>query len=214
MNGFERRKEQKKESIRRAALDLFKLYGIKKISVNDIAAKARVSPVTIYNHFGCKEDLVRDVVKWLITNTVSHYRSIMEGDQPYLERFGRLVFEKNEFVHTYHGELIQSMLSEDPEIRRFMEELQQETEPLSTAFLEEGKREGFVSRDLSQQSIMLYMEMFRTLAFTHPALFSDREDAGEQLGELLRLFLYGLMGKEEYPDLLRAFKPAGQAVGR
>ena len=52
MDGFNRRKEQKKESIRRAALELFKVYGFKKVSINDIASKAGVSQVTIYNHFG------------------------------------------------------------------------------------------------------------------------------------------------------------------
>ena len=51
MDGFERRKEQKKESIRRAALELFQNYGFKKVSVNDIAERAGVSQVTIYNGF-------------------------------------------------------------------------------------------------------------------------------------------------------------------
>ncbi|MBM4448805.1 MAG: TetR family transcriptional regulator, partial [Chloroflexi bacterium] len=40
MNGFERRKEQKKDSIRQAALELFQAYGFKKVSINDIAQKA------------------------------------------------------------------------------------------------------------------------------------------------------------------------------
>jgi AcrR family transcriptional regulator len=42
MDGFERRKEQKKESIIRAALDLFMQHGFKKVSVNDVAVKANV----------------------------------------------------------------------------------------------------------------------------------------------------------------------------
>ena len=62
MDRFERRKEQKKSNIRQAALELFKTYGFKKVSISDIAHKAGVSPVTIYNHFGSKDELVRDVV--------------------------------------------------------------------------------------------------------------------------------------------------------
>ena len=42
MNGFERRKDQSKENIRRAAYELFNKFGISKVSVNDIARKANV----------------------------------------------------------------------------------------------------------------------------------------------------------------------------
>ncbi|MGD9143634.1 MAG: TetR family transcriptional regulator, partial [Dehalococcoidia bacterium] len=37
MDGFERRKEQKKENIRRAAIELFQNHGFKKVSISDIA---------------------------------------------------------------------------------------------------------------------------------------------------------------------------------
>jgi AcrR family transcriptional regulator len=63
LDGFERRRERKKESIRRAALELFKINGIKKVSIAEIAKKAHVSPVTIYNHFGDKNTLTCDVIK-------------------------------------------------------------------------------------------------------------------------------------------------------
>jgi AcrR family transcriptional regulator len=57
------RKAQKKEIIQRTALELFKLYGFKKVSVNDIAVRTVVSPVTVYNHRGSKHDLVREIIK-------------------------------------------------------------------------------------------------------------------------------------------------------
>lgn len=49
MNGFERRKERKKESIRQAAMQLFMEHGMRKVSIGEIADKAGVSQVTIYN---------------------------------------------------------------------------------------------------------------------------------------------------------------------
>jgi len=85
VNGFERRKEQKKESIRRAALELFKLYGTKKVSISEIAEKAGVSQVTIYNHFGSKEELVRDTVKKMLLSLMERYQVMMESEQPFLK---------------------------------------------------------------------------------------------------------------------------------
>ena len=94
MNGFERRKEHKKESIRRAALELFKAHGIRRVTVKDIAARAAVSQVTIYNYFGSKAELVRDVVKNLILSSLHRYRAIIEGEGPFLEKLEVILFDK------------------------------------------------------------------------------------------------------------------------
>ena len=67
MDGFERRKEQSKEDIRRAAEELFSRFGAEKVSVNDIARKAGVSQATIYNNFGSKDELVHDYRKSIVS---------------------------------------------------------------------------------------------------------------------------------------------------
>jgi len=57
MKGFERRKVHKEKNVLWTALGLFKAYGSKKASMSDIARKVGVSPVTIYSHFGSKQEL-------------------------------------------------------------------------------------------------------------------------------------------------------------
>jgi AcrR family transcriptional regulator len=52
MNGFERRKKRKRENICRAAFELFCTLGMQKTKIAQIAKKADVSQVTIYNYFG------------------------------------------------------------------------------------------------------------------------------------------------------------------
>ena len=79
------RKEKNKEKVRRAAVDLFEQYGFKKVSINDIADKAGVSPVTIYNHFGSKDGLIRDTIRTISTKLLEKIREIVESDKPFLE---------------------------------------------------------------------------------------------------------------------------------
>ena len=55
MDGFERRRQNKKNSILKASLKLFKQYGYNKVSVAEIAKEASVSQVSIYNYFKSKE---------------------------------------------------------------------------------------------------------------------------------------------------------------
>ena len=58
MKGFEMRTEKKKEHIINTSISLLKTLPPNKISVRDLAKKANVSVVTIYNYFGNKEGLI------------------------------------------------------------------------------------------------------------------------------------------------------------
>jgi AcrR family transcriptional regulator len=44
-----------KESIKKAAQDLFRKYGYHKTSVNEIAKRAKIAKATIYKYFESKE---------------------------------------------------------------------------------------------------------------------------------------------------------------
>ena len=51
-----------KESIVRAAQDLFRKYGYHKTSVNEIAKKAKIAKATIYKYFESKEVLLHSIL--------------------------------------------------------------------------------------------------------------------------------------------------------
>jgi AcrR family transcriptional regulator len=66
-----------KDSIKRAAQDLFRKFGYHKTSVNEIAKRAKIAKATIYKYFDSKEallhvllmDYIKVSVDELITNT-------------------------------------------------------------------------------------------------------------------------------------------------
>jgi len=51
-----------KESIKRAAQDLFRKFGYHKTSVNEIAKKAKIAKATIYKYFESKEDVLHSLL--------------------------------------------------------------------------------------------------------------------------------------------------------
>jgi AcrR family transcriptional regulator len=197
MDGFERRKEKKKDSIRRAAIELFRTYGFDKVSISDIARKAQVSHVTIYNHFGSKEELVRDVVKTAISGLVEVSRSVIESDKPFLEKLEMIVSSKVATAAQYQGELMRAMLRDSPVMQEFMESLwTQEIEGLIRELVEEGKKLGYIDKELSQDAIWFYFEIIRKGAIADTDLLGQIRVNEKLARDLNHLFLYGLVSTE------------------
>lgn len=196
MNGFELRKTQRKESIRRAAIDLFKVYGFKKVSMNDIAQKAGVSQVTIYNHFGSKNELVREVVKSQYLGMLEGVREVMKQERPFPEKLETMVFDKTETARQYHGELLQTALQNDPELQRWFESLwQQDINQLTIDLVQDGKKNGYISPERSQEALILYLEILRRGILASSDLLTNLDPNSGLLRELNLLFIYGMMGK-------------------
>lgn len=197
MDGFERRKEQKRDSIRRAALELFKVYGFKKVSMRDIARKADVSQVTIYNHFGSKDELVREAIKTLILSSLGKYRSIINGGGTFTDKLELIFFDKTDLLSQFQGELMQTVIRNDPEIEHFIEAIwQREVNQLLIDFFEEGRRQGYVSKELSEEAILVYYEILRRGIYAKSGLVTT-EYSAKLMRELMSLFLNGLMGNRE-----------------
>jgi len=174
MDGFERRREQKKKDILQAALSLFLKYGVQKVSVAEIAKEAAVSQVTIYNYFESKDNLVHEVIIFY-TDTVwqKYYEEIFESDLSFSEKITKIIFEKKETAEEIHPDFYQYFMKEYANGISYMEKLY--TEQVLPKFIElfnEGKAEGLVDPTLSNEAIIFYIQMFKE--------YFQREDAYEK----------------------------------
>jgi AcrR family transcriptional regulator len=77
----------KREKILDAAVKLFNnTHDIKKVSLEDIAAEAGVSPTTIYNNFGDRDNLVYEIVKNFVRVVLEQSRVILHSDLPFHQK--------------------------------------------------------------------------------------------------------------------------------
>jgi AcrR family transcriptional regulator len=198
MDGYQRRTEQKKESIRRAAIELFRVYGFNKVSIGDVARKANVSHVTIYNHFGSKEELIRDVIKTVSYDLLKKAHEIIESDKPFLEKINGIIFSKTSLAAQYQGELIKMVARDYPEMKIFIDSLREnELGPLLDKLVEEGKRLKYINPDLSPRSIMYYFTIIRNGFYADKEILENVEIDAKLAYELNYLALYGLIEKQE-----------------
>lgn len=194
MDGFKRRREQKKKDILQAAMDLFMTYGIQKVSVAEIASKANVSQVTIYNYFGNKHNLVEETFAYALDKIWSDYEKILDSDLPFIEKIKSTMFFKIQSAHNVHPDTLIYFTKKYTSGAPYFETIMREKiMPRVIALIDEGKREGYVDPDLSNESILIFIQMFKEYLQkeeVYPHVQKLTED-------LTKLFFYGLVGRKD-----------------
>lgn len=98
--------EKIKETVKKAAKELFRKYGYHKTSVNEIAKKARIAKATIYKYFDSKEQVLDQILMdYLDVNLheILHHKVTYKNEEEHLKalvmRTSRLSFTVcNEFI--------------------------------------------------------------------------------------------------------------------
>jgi AcrR family transcriptional regulator len=201
MDGFARRRERSKKEIRKAAWELFSQFGVEKVSIADIARKARVSPATIYNNFPGKDALAREFVATTIDRLVSYFRQVLAPDRPYREKVAAFVGAISEILthgeprivdHTAFTSSID--LLNDPEIKEIRLRAKARMTDLLLELVQEGREQGCIDPDLSTEAFRAYfaafMEIFVDPGFQHE--FASNPGLVEDLGVLM---VHGLEGR-------------------
>ncbi|MEM8750166.1 MAG: TetR/AcrR family transcriptional regulator [Pseudomonadota bacterium] len=99
----------RKESILRAAFDVFATYGFKRTSMDDIAKAADISRPGLYQSFANKKEIFRAIVTLWSDDVCSQLEQATNEEMP-LEQKLRIMFEKavaepvNSVIAMPHGE--------------------------------------------------------------------------------------------------------------
>ncbi|MBS4174614.1 TetR/AcrR family transcriptional regulator [Bacillus sp. FJAT-49736] len=191
MDGYQRRTEKKKENIRKAAFELFATYGVEKVSVAEIAKKANVSPVTIYNYFGSKEDLTKSVIEEFFNTEMEKFNQIINADISYPKKVEKILFDRMELTKSISTDFIKSIT--DPGIQKLIEEwTNTKAMPAMMELIEQGRHGGYIHPNITTEAILLYFHIF-TEAIQHPELFANVNK--QTIIDIGHLFFYGLVGQ-------------------
>lgn len=193
MDGFERRRQEKKEAILYAALELFKQYGFNKVSITDIASKASVSQVSIYNFFKSKENLKKQLLKKLWGNYYQTMMTIMESDETIQSKIEKYFFTVADYSRNYSMNFVaesirNQMENEENIITTQLEKLEQ----VVVALLTLGKDEGVIKSTISTNVMINFIEMFRYYFINNPEAALKYDKNPDLLKEMISLCLNAL----------------------
>jgi AcrR family transcriptional regulator len=199
MTGRKNRAEKNRNSIIRSATELFISQGIKKVSVSDVAQKAGVTPATIYNQFGSKDTLVREVIIEWFSRTLDDYKQVLHSKMTFEKKLQEVISFKSDLAGKMHGEFLMAATSDiDPQTKEFFDkEYMVELIRCVNDFYDEGRQQGYIDPELSTETILRYTEIIRRGLQAEAELATDPEYTSELLRELTPIFLYGIMGRQE-----------------
>ncbi len=193
MNGYEKRTLLKKESIINTARKLFTQRGVTDVKISEIAAKANVSQVSIYNYFGDKNNLAKEVLIIILDEVIQEYEEILNRDIPFPEKLTIIMTKKHAAVIEASCSLFSSYAWSDKVLRQvYREAALIKSTHIYLKFIKLGKKEGAIEKWIPDDAILSYLNASITIMQDPDYLKTNDE---YKLG-IFRLFLYGLLGKE------------------
>ncbi len=187
MNKYEIRTNRKKRAIIEAARELFGLNGYTKTGIKDIAAKAGVSQVSIYNYFGSKELLVVECAKAIVHETIRQANELLLTDKPFQEKLREALSLCSGEINGAIEEYFSTIPGADDNFKRLLTagvfEAQRE---MHIRYIRAGKEAGCIDTSLPESAILKYIE-----AINHIYISSDQYH--EELTAIHQLFLHGVL---------------------
>jgi AcrR family transcriptional regulator len=196
MTGYERRKEQKRGQILNAAGELFRKQGFRKTTIDEVANRAGVSKVTVYNHFADKRGLIEESLRKVTREKIEQYRGILTSDRPWRQRLEAVILDKFQMVKDYSGEVLETLYNEMPdlitEIRHLKVQMQNE---VTFEFLEEGRELGFVPEYATNEAVALFLECFARGMDSFDEMYRRMGVEPHLAEDLISLITYGMVQK-------------------
>ena len=120
-----------RESIKKAARELFRKYGYNKTSVNEIAKKAKIAKATIYKYFDSKEVLLHSILMDYIRVSVQDLINNTSGELSKEAYLSELILKTSRLSYTICNEFIGwDFIRESANAQEFLKALSDDLEKL------------------------------------------------------------------------------------
>lgn len=204
MDGFEKRRDDKKKAIIQTALDLFDQYGYEKVSMTDIAEKARVSRASIYNFFESKDNLRRIIIKNILDDSIERVQKLLQEQINFIDKVGEYIKIRTWYYGKHSLKFFFDAVESDSELRQYLDDFTTAHRQLLMKFIDEGKQSQVFSPNISNIAIEMYIDIFQTYFLQNMSKreIHDRLELNPKLAEEMNmLFMDGLTQGNGKKDL-------------
>ena len=194
MNQYQKTTEKKQQAIIQAALRLFKDKGFKETSIKSIAEAAEVSPVSIYNYFGSKDNLVTLCVNDLFEEITQQAEDILKSNLAFNTKLDQALDLCQEKMSQQISDYFQDKMVEDSVFSTLLTKaITAKKGDIYRAYIHLGKAEGLIAEDLSTELILNVMDALNSVG--NQLAHSDNLETDVE--QIHQIFLYGILEKKK-----------------
>ena len=193
MNQYQKTTEKKKQALVQAALRLFKDKGFKETSIKSIAEAAEVSPVSIYNYFGSKDNLVALCVNDLFEEITQQAEDILNSDLDFKTKLDHAFALCQEKMSQQISAYFQDKMVEDSVFSTLLTRaITAKKRDIYRAYIHLGKEEGLIAKDLSTELVLNVMDALNGMGNQ----LDHSDNLETEVEQIHQIFLYGIFGEK------------------
>lgn len=191
-----------KDKIVNGARDLFLKYGIRSVSMDDIARQLSVSKKTIYHYFADKDEIVTQVARQYLEDDRCQFEKMVAGTRNALEELIRMSqFLKNRLTQVNQNVMYDLQKFHNKAWNEWVAYKQTHIRKEVIRNIQQGVREGLFRSELNPEIIAtMRLEMVQ-LAFNTDVFPPSAYNLYEVHMQLFDQFIYGLLtekGRKQY----------------
>ena len=182
-----------RERIMETALRMFRMYGIKSVTMFDIARESGVSKKTVYEHFKDKEDLVHEGMSFLLNGHMEQFKDFRQHSANAIEELIKELEYMELLGKTVNPVMLYEVQKYHPEIWKTIEAFKKDCVLGSIAEnLQRGVKEGLYRKDLKME-IVARMRQLQVEAVFDPVQYPAAQyDMHEVMTQLMQHFILGV----------------------
>lgn len=164
MNGFEKRTQQKMQTIKDTAFTLLNQpTGIAGLRMDTLAKEAGVSKATIFKYFHSKEKLIQQVFMDFLDRMGEESMTFLTQELSFEEKLMALARVKIQYLDTVDQQFFLDLMAQysqktDAELAAKMQAYNQRYYEVMVQLLHQGRQEGKIDMKYSDEFLLLYLE--------------------------------------------------------
>jgi TetR/AcrR family transcriptional regulator, cholesterol catabolism regulator len=160
---------------------LYRKYGIKSVTMDDVARELGISKKTLYIHFSDKDDLVMQVLNFESKKRAQEFKKIYERKLNAIEELLEVNRYMNHMMRDHSTVIDYDLKKYYPEHYAKTQEMRREKMFESVINnMKKGKKEGLFRLDLNEE-IIAKLHVSRIMCMTDNSYFSNAELASPQV---------------------------------
>ena len=182
----------KKKQILDTAETLFTRFGMKRITVEEICEKAKVSKMTFYKYFPNKNEMIKFWWREIIDEGYRRFDEVNKKDIPFTHKIEFILKLKKEYADKLSKEFVEEYIESLPDMRESFSEAYQYSIARFMNIMNEAQEKGDVRKNIRPEFFLAVVNKLLELA-QDPEVRNLYPNYTDLVLEINNFMFYGIM---------------------